>query len=88
MISERVLVTNKTGLHARPASQFVKEAGKFKSKIRIMKDEKESDAKSIVSLLSLGINSGSEITITAEGEDESEAVENLVKLINKFAQEE
>lgn len=78
---------NTTGLHARPASIFVKEAAQFKSDISVIKDTKECDAKSLISLLSLGAGKGTKLTIKAEGEDEKEAVESLKVLIaNKFGE--
>lgn len=88
MFEKTVTIKNKTGLHARPASQFVQTASKFKSDIKLMKDEKSVDAKSIIEVLSMGIGKGSTITITAEGEDEKDAVETLVGLIEKFAVED
>ncbi|MBO8162027.1 MAG: HPr family phosphocarrier protein [Thermosipho sp. (in: Bacteria)] len=88
MVEKTITVKNKTGLHARPASQFVQSASRFKSNITISKEGKVADAKSIIEVLSIGINKGLEITIRAEGEDENQAVDTLVALINKFAEEE
>ena len=88
MISKNVVVTNKTGIHARPASMFISAASKFKSDITLTKNGKTGSAKSIISLLGLAITKGSEITISANGVDENEAVEALVKLVeSKFAEE-
>lgn len=84
MIQKTVEILNKTGLHARPAAKFVEKASKFKSKITIEKDGKKADAKSILSVLGLGVRQGSKIKITAEGEDEQKAVEQLVELLNSF----
>lgn len=85
MEKKTVTITNKEGLHARPASVFVKEAGKFKSKITLLKHGgKEGNAKSILSLLSLGIDSGSTVDICADGEDEVLAAETLCNLIDGF----
>lgn len=83
MYSESVMVKNKTGLHARPASIFVQAASKFKSNILVRKGDKTVFAKSIVSLISLEINCESVITISAEGIDEKEAVTVLVELVDK-----
>ncbi len=74
---------NKSGLHARPAAIFVRTANTFKSKILIQKDEKWVDAKSILSVLSLGAEYGSVITIKALGEDEEQSIKKLVELIEK-----
>ncbi|MDI3535114.1 MAG: phosphocarrier protein HPr [Thermosediminibacterales bacterium] len=84
MIQKTVEILNKTGLHARPAAKFVEKANKFKGKITIEKDGKRADAKSILGVLGLGVGQGSKIKITAEGEDEQEAVEQLVELLNSF----
>ncbi|MDV4149946.1 HPr family phosphocarrier protein [Clostridium sp. AL.422] len=84
MVKKTVVVKNKTGLHARPASEFVKNALKFKSNITICRtteENREVNAKSIILLLSLGLCNGEEIEIVANGEDEKEAVDSLIKLI-------
>lgn len=89
MISRDVMVTNKTGMHARPASDFAAVAGKFKSNITVYnKAGKKANGKSLINILVLGITKDSTITITAEGEDEAEAIEHLVKLVeSKFGEE-
>ena len=88
MVSQTVKVTNATGIHARPASLFLANAGKFTSDIKVSKNDKSCNAKSLLGLLSLGINKDSEITIIAEGADEKEAVAALVKLVEtKFGEE-
>ncbi|MBS4538729.1 HPr family phosphocarrier protein [Clostridium sp. D2Q-11] len=81
MIKSEVKITNKTGLHARPASLFVSESSKYKSEIKAINGDKEYNAKSIMGILSMGAVEGDIITIIAEGSDEKEAVEGLVKLI-------
>lgn len=81
MIKKEIVITNKTGLHARPATKFVQAAGKFKSSIQLIKDGKTLNAKSIVSVLSGGIGKGSKLTIVSDGEDEEAALETLVELI-------
>ena len=81
MIEKRILIANQTGLHARPAAQFVQAAAKFKSRVMISKAGREVDAKSIISVLSLGAGKGTEITLKAEGEDEGAAIDALVALI-------
>ena len=89
MYSKKTTIQNTTGLHARPASDFIGCSSKFTSKIVIKKieDEEEANAKSIVMLLSLALSMGDEVEITAKGEDEVEAVEALVALIDaKFGE--
>jgi phosphocarrier protein HPr len=81
MIIKETVVTSKSGLHARPASDFVKLSSKFKSAITLNFKNKEINAKSIIAILSAGITCGSDISIKAEGADEEEAVEKLVELI-------
>ncbi|MGE5678733.1 MAG: HPr family phosphocarrier protein [Pseudomonadota bacterium] len=81
MESEKVVISNDTGLHARPASIFVNAATKFKSDLTITKGEKKVNAKSILSVLGLGIAKGSEITLSADGPDEKEAISKLIELI-------
>ncbi|HWR60804.1 MAG TPA: HPr family phosphocarrier protein [Clostridia bacterium] len=81
MISEKVTILNETGLHARPASVFVNTAAKFKSELTLSKGEKLVNAKSILSVLGLGISKGTEITIAGDGPDEEQAVKTLVELI-------
>ncbi len=84
MQSKEIKVKNKTGLHARPASEFVKEASKFKSAIAIEFQGKKVNAKSIIHVLSAGIAAGSTITLSADGEDEKQAIEVLSGVIDKF----
>lgn len=81
MYKIEVVVKNETGLHARPASMFVKEANKFTSEILVTKDVNEYNAKSILGLLTMGAKKGDKITIKAEGEDEREAVDALISLV-------
>ena len=90
MYSRKTVVKNRTGLHARPASDFIAAAGKFKSKITIKRvgEEDEANAKSIVMLLSLGLSQGTEIEIAARGEDEVDAVDALVALVESGFGEE
>jgi len=87
MKEEKVIVDNKVGLHARPASLFVQEAAKYTADINVYcqdpetKEDRNANAKSILGILTLGVFQGTEITITANGEDEQEAVDGLVALV-------
>ncbi len=88
MIEKEIQVVNRLGLHARPAALLVQKAGKFKSEIRLLKDEFEVNAKSIMSVMMLAAEMGSLITIKAWGEDEAQAVEEIAKLFEeKFGEE-
>ena len=81
MVSKVITITNATGLHARPASMFVQTAGKYKSKIEVVKGDARLNAKSIMGIMSGGIAQGTTVTIEADGEDEQEALDALVALV-------
>lgn len=85
MITNRVTIMNPSGLHARPASEFVSKAKQFSSRITISNAGEENsapvNAKSIVMLLTLGLSQGSVALITAEGADEEAACRELTELI-------
>jgi phosphotransferase system HPr (HPr) family protein len=85
---EEVVVTNPTGLHARPAARFVELARGFESTVSIEKDGRQGNAKSLVSVLKLGINQGSLVALAAEGPDENRAVEALSELLRDLAETE
>ena len=88
MTEATMTIENKTGIHARPASIFVQTATKFKSKVQIKAKGKSIDAKSILMIMSMGLVKGTEITITADGPDEAEAVKALQDLVeSKFGEE-
>ena len=74
-------VLNTTGLHARPAGMFIETANRFRSAIRVAKGDREVDGKSVLGLMLLEITAGVELTITAEGEDEEQAVSALAELV-------
>jgi len=77
----RVVLSNKMGLHARPSTQIATTAGRFAAEIQITKDEMEIDAKSVLELLMLAAECGSELHITADGDDAAEAVQALVAVV-------
>ena len=81
MCVKEVLVQNKVGLHARPATFFIQKANEFKSSIWVEKDERRANAKSLLGVLSLGVTGGTDIRIIADGLDENEAVDALSKLV-------
>ncbi|WP_442596162.1 HPr family phosphocarrier protein [Neobacillus sp. D3-1R] len=85
MVERQVEVKLKTGLQARPAAQFVQEANRFSSDVFLEKDGKKVNAKSIMGLMSLAISSGSTITISTDGHDETEALAALAKFIEQEA---
>lgn len=80
-------VHHKVGLHARPAASFVQTARQFKSDIKITHGECEANGKSILKVLTLGVNQGAVITIRAEGDDAEKALAALETLIeNNFGE--
>lgn len=92
MYSKQTVLKNLTGLHARPASEFVACAKGFESKVTIrrldMDDAPETNAKSIIKVLAQGISVNTPIEICADGPDEQEAVDKLVELIDsKFGED-
>ena len=81
MVQKDITVQNQVGLHARPATFFIQKANEFKSSIWVEKEERRANAKSLLGVLSLGITGGTDIKILADGQDESEAVDALTKLV-------
>lgn len=88
MVKKEIEIVNKLGLHARPAALLVQKVGKFKSEISLEKEGQKINGKSIMGVMMLAAERGSIIVIRAEGEDEAEAVEALVKLIESKFEEE
>lgn len=88
MTEKKIQVINRLGLHARPAALLVQKASRFQSEIRLVKDEYELNAKSIMSVMMLAAEMGSFITIKAWGEDEVQAVEEIARLFEeKFGED-
>jgi len=87
MVYKDVVVRNKVGLHARPATFFIQKANEFRSTIWVEKEERRVNAKSLLGVLSLGIIGGSSIRIVADGADENEAVNALVALLESGLEE-
>lgn len=77
------ILLNKEGLHARPAGALAKTAAEFKSKIELQFNQKKVNAKSSLSLMTLGLTHNSEFTIFADGEDAEMAVTKLSELVDK-----
>lgn len=84
MATVEIAVTNPSGLHARPATEFVTAAARFQSRVTVENLDRGSravDAKSILMLLTIGVVSGHRIRISADGTDADEAVETLRALV-------
>jgi phosphocarrier protein len=90
--SKDIIVSNKLGLHARPAMQFVDLANQFKSDIKVIKfgDEPgEADGKSVMQMIILAATEGTKMRIDAEGDDADDAVNKLAELFeSKFGEED
>jgi len=83
-----VRITNKLGLHARPAAQFVKRARSFRSEIWVVKDGKRYSAASLIDILRANLDCGAKATLEAHGVDAEEALERLEKLLTEFYEAE
>jgi phosphocarrier protein len=79
--SESVQVVNQLGMHARAAAKFVHLAARYEARVRVAREAREMDGKSIMGILLLAAARGSTITISAEGTDERDAVRALVALV-------
>lgn len=76
-------ITDREGIHARPAGIFVKEAAAFPCKVTIAKGDKEVDAKRIFGVMGLGVKCGEKITIRTDGEQEEEAIAKLSSFLQE-----
>jgi phosphotransferase system HPr (HPr) family protein len=83
-----VRITNKLGLHARPAAQFVKLARKFRSEIWVVKGGKRFSAASLIDVLRANLDCGATATLEAHGVDANEAIDDLEKLLAEFHEKE
>ncbi|HEY7287538.1 MAG TPA: HPr family phosphocarrier protein [Vicinamibacterales bacterium] len=81
MTSQSVVVVNQLGMHARAAAKFVHLATRYQARVRVARDAREMDGKSIMGILLLAAARGSTITISADGADENDAVRALVALV-------
>ncbi len=90
--SKDIVVSNKLGLHARPAMQFVDVANQFKSDIKVLKfgeEPGEADGKSVMQMIILAATEGTPMRIEADGEDADQAVAKLAELFqSKFGEED
>ena len=89
MLTERLTICNKLGLHARAASVFVKTASAFGAEITVTSPTKSANGKSIMSMMMLEAACGVDIEVSIEGEDETEAMAAIVALVeNRFGESE
>jgi phosphocarrier protein HPr len=83
MTEKTFVISNRLGLHARPASLFVKTSSRFTCSVKIVKDGQEIDGKSIMGLLMLAAGPGTQLKIVADGPDESAALAAIEDLFNR-----
>ncbi|MBN2826659.1 MAG: HPr family phosphocarrier protein [Tissierellales bacterium] len=87
MYTAEVIIDNELGIHARPASVIVKKASGFKSELYMIKDGVRANLKSIIGVLSLGVQSGDTVIFETDGEDAQEALSAMIQLANsKFGE--
>jgi phosphocarrier protein HPr len=88
MVEQETEIINRLGLHARAAAKLVHTAGHFESRVTVLKDGEEVDAKSILGVLLLAASQGTRITVRADGHDEDAALRAITALIaNRFDEE-
>ena len=78
---KEVKIRNKTGMHAKPAADFVKKVNQYSSQISVTFEGKEVNAKDVMALMGLGVAKGNQITIKAEGENAKKAVEEIIDFV-------
>ncbi len=84
MVEKSIIVQNETGLHARPAAALVQFVKAMPGDIELVKDSKVANAKSIFSVMSLGISKGTEIVVRVTGENEEENLGKVIEFISKL----
>ena len=89
MIRKTITIVNKLGLHARAASVFAKTANAFEAKIEVTSSKRHADGKSIMAVMMLEASHGTDLSITIDGPDETDAMNALVELIkDRFGESE
>ncbi|NLU36545.1 MAG: HPr family phosphocarrier protein [Clostridiales bacterium] len=89
MIEKEFIIENESGLHARPAARLIKEASSFSSDISIIRGNKVGNAKSLLSVLALGVYKGTKVKVRIDGSDEVAAMYKITQLIeNNFYEED
>lgn len=81
MIQKSIQIKLETGLEARPIAMLVQVASQFDSTVHLCSGDKKVNAKSIMGMMSLGLDSGEEVTVIAEGPDEADAVAGIEKFL-------
>ena len=83
MLEKSFKITAETGVHARPATLLVNQAGQFESDVELHYNGKSVNLKSIMGVMSLGIPKGADIKITASGSDEESAMQGIEEVVNE-----
>lgn len=87
MLQQTTTIVNKLGLHARAAAKFVTQASLFDSEVLLKRNDREVNGKSIMGVMMLAAAKGSEVELIIDGEDESQAMQSLLELIeNRFGE--
>jgi phosphocarrier protein HPr len=82
MIEFKITIINKLGLHARASAKFVSTAARYQSRIDVIKDSKTINGKSIMGVMMLAANQGTELSFLLDGPDENELHDAMINLIN------
>ena len=88
VVETSLVITNKVGLHLRPAGLLVQTAARFQSQIKVQFGDKTANAKSIMGVMKLGVSMGDSIVVQAEGEDAEQAIATLADLARRNFDEE
>lgn len=88
MLQRTVTIKNKLGLHARAAAKLVNTANRYESTVKLNNGEKSADAKSIMGIMMLAAAQGTELDLTIDGDDEDEAMDSVIELIDDLFGEE
>lgn len=83
-VSREITISNELGMHARPAAEFARKAGSFRSEIKVIIDGKAFSATSVIDILRASLERGSKATLEAHGVDAAEAVEALARLLGEL----
>ena len=84
MDSQEVVIVNRQGLHARPATQFVETANRYASRVTVFKDNTRVNGKSVMEMMLLDAEQGTTLRIEAEGEDAGECLAALAEVVRRF----
>jgi len=87
MIEKELIIKNKSGLDSKPAALFIQKASNFQATIWIENNERKANAKSLLGLLSLGLGSGTKVLLSADGDDEAKAIDELMRYLSQEIEE-